>query len=363
MLLVLHIRRTVRYLFFVWDKLVRRKRNLDATQRIEFYLSMWKDASAVLHAEFSELDGGYSSVLLNGRTTTMYQNLVMIDHPVTVKIARDKPMALRTLKSNGISVPRHCAFSLQQLRLGDEFLKEIGAACVVKPAHNSAGGDGVTTNVRSRRDLHRAAIYASLYSHLILIEEQIAGDSYRLLYLDGEMLDAIRRKSPTIVGDGHSTIKELVAQENARRARLNGETALTELSLDLDCINTLREAGLAPGSVSPQGMEVKLKLATNDNADHENESIPDLVCDSIVAEGALAARVLGVRLAGVDVITPKISVPLRESGGVINEVNATPGLHYHYQVVNRERRIPVAVPLLRHLLGITNGTSQQYKTT
>jgi cyanophycin synthetase len=90
--------------------------------------------------------------------------------------------------------------------------------------------------------------------------------------------------------------------------------------------------------------------ANQAGGDFDNESVRAIVSQALIAQGARAAGTLGIRLAGVDVITPDPRVGLDESGGVINEVNTTPGLHFHYQVRNREAMVPVAVPILRLLL-------------
>jgi cyanophycin synthetase len=70
----------------------------------------------------------------------------------------------------------------------------------------------------------------------------------------------------------------------------------------------------------------------------------------LVAEAREAAAQVGVRLAGVDLITSDLGRCLKESGGVIIEVNGTPGLHYHYQVADEANATLVAVPILRRLL-------------
>src|SRR3954471_12599556 len=59
-----------------------------------------------------------------------------------------------------------------------------------------------------------------------------------------------------------------------------------------------------------------------------------------------AALAVGLRLAGVDVITPDASQPLERAGGVVAEVNGTPGIHHHYHVADGANATPVAVPIL-----------------
>jgi len=98
---------------------------------------------------------------------------------------------------------------------------------------------------------------------------------------------------------------------------------------------------------------VKLKTVINDNAGAENESAAHLLCPSIIADGVRAAAAVGARLAGVDVITTDPSVPLAESGGVVLEVNTTPGFYYHYH--KRDDCCPVALNVLRAALADRGG--------
>src|SRR5688572_32104639 len=62
----------------------------------------------------------------------------------------------------------------------------------------------------------------------------IAGASYRLLYLEGRLIDAVRRDPPTVTGDGYSTIRRLIAHENRRRLERRPFTALDRKSTRLN---------------------------------------------------------------------------------------------------------------------------------
>ena len=99
-------------------------------------------------------------------------------------------------------------------------------------------------------------------------------------------------------------------------------------------------------------------MVINDNSQQDNFNAKHLLCKSIIEDGAAAAAAIGVRLAGIDVITPDPSVPLTESGGVILEVNTTPSYHHHYH--KRDGSYPVAVHLLPFLLA--NGVAEQHTT-
>jgi D-alanine-D-alanine ligase-like ATP-grasp enzyme len=185
----------------------------------------------------------------------------------------------------------------------------------------------------------------------VLVEEQVKGDTIRLLYLDGQLLDAVRRGPPTVVGDGKSSISRLVRRLNQRRLDAGYKLAQVVLLYDLDMKQTLARQGLAWQSVPADGQRVVLKTVINENVADNNERVLDQVSESVISSGARAAEVVGVRLVGVDIITPDMSRRLEDVGGTILEINTGPGYHYHY--FTRDGACRVAVPILRACLGDT----------
>jgi cyanophycin synthetase len=271
-----------------------------------------------------------------------------IDDPVTLAIAGDRPLTYRLLTGAGLRIPRYAEFTLQELARAIDFMEAGRRDCVVKPARGTGGGRGVTTGIRRRSHLALAAAAASVYGDDLLIEEQLEGANYRLLYLDGVLLDSYVRQPPTVVGDGRSTVARLVRRANADRLSRGSGLSQVLLTIDLDMRRTLSKQGLSLRSVPPAGAVVTLKTVVNENCGADNAMATHLLCDSIIADGARAADALQVRLAGVDVVTLDPSVPLAPAGGAILEVNTTPGFYYHYH--KREAAFPVAVHLLKKLL-------------
>jgi cyanophycin synthetase len=125
--------------------------------------------------------------------------------------------------------------------------------------------------------------------------------------------------------------------------------------MDQDCRASLREAGLSLRSVPARDAEVTVKGVANYGGEADTETVRGEIGAGLREQAARAAAALGVRLAGVDVITRDPTKSLDECGGVVNEVNTTPGLHFHYQVHNQAAMMPVAVPILRVLLGLGTG--------
>jgi len=183
----------------------------------------------------------------------------------------------------------------------------------------------------------------------LLIEHQVAGENYRLLYLDGVLIDAIRRGSPTLAGDGRHRVGELVARMNAERVKGGGQRGQTLVSTDLDYARTVAAQGLTPDSIPASGAVVRLKTTINESAPENSHPARDALCDAVIEQGALAAATVGARWAGVDIITVDPGVPLQRAGGVVVEVNTTPGLSMHLH--GRPGEVNPAVALLRGLAG------------
>jgi cyanophycin synthetase len=315
------------------------------------YAAMWSQAARDAGAEVVDLGGGFLELRKGPARTRVWGHWVAVDDIVTRRLALEKAVAHRMLRAAGLPVPEQAPFAARDLAPALAFLRGASGACFVKPAGGS-GGAGATGCVVSPRQLRRAARRAARRSRSLLIERQVAGDVYRLLFLDGELLDVIRRDPPRVTGDGASTVAALIAAENRRRFAAAGARGASPwlLTIDLDCIFTLERAGSSLASVPPPGERVAVKTAVNSNGPEDNESVHGAVGEALIAQAALAAQVIGVRLAGVDVVPPDPAAALDRAGGVILEVNATPGLGYHYAVRNPGRTDPVATQILRRLL-------------
>ncbi len=315
--------------------------------RGDFYERLWADAAAEVGATFRHLGHGICEIRRDGLVTRVQQNCTPIDDFVTMTLALNKTLVYRLLAAEGLPIPRHREFTLRTIRQAADFLDGTPDPCVVKPASGTGGGQGITTGIRSHRQLAWAATAAAQASGDILIEEQIPGDNYRLLYLDGVLLDAIWRRAPRVTGDGRSTVRRLVEEANRARLSRGAEVSQVLMSIDQDMKNTLAGQGLSLSSVPPAGAVVPVKTVINQNIAEDNVTVTDRLCPALVADGARAARCVGVRLAGIDVITRDPTVPLADSGGVVLEVNTTPGFHYHYH--KNDGSYPVAVRVLDQL--------------
>jgi D-alanine-D-alanine ligase-like ATP-grasp enzyme len=324
---------------------------LASDPRKSAYRVIWQQAADAVGAELHPLHGEFLELRAGERRVRVWRHWVPLDDAVTLRLALDKTAVHEILTRAGLPLPEHEEWDASKLNGAVEFLERSPTPCVVKPT-GGASGSGATTGVRTRDQLLRARLRAARLSRRLLIERQAEGDMYRLLFMDGELLDVVRRRPPRVTGDGRATIRELIAAENAGRLDPAHPVSMPILRVDLDCLFTLEAASLSLESVLPEGETIQVKTVTSQNRIEDNETVREPIAPELVAEAREAAAQVGVRLAGVDSITPDLSRSLKESGGVIIEVNGTPGLHYHYQVADEANATPVAVPILRRLLEI-----------
>ena len=327
------------------------RRQKSGKHHTAFYEQTWREAAEELGGTWTALVSGIAEIEIHGKRTRVDGSVSEVDNPVTIAVLHDKPLTHRLLAGQGLSVPRHAAYSLKNMEPAVEFLKSIQGDCVVKPSGGTGGGRGVTTGIRRGSHLARASANAAVYGDDLMIEEQVAGDNYRLLYLDGELIDSFIRRLPTVIADGRSTIARLVDRANDERLKHGSGISQVLLTIDLDMRRTLANQGLSLRSVPAAGTRVTLKTVVNENTGADNTTATPQLCKSIIDDGAKAVRALRVRFAGIDIVTRDPGIPLAESGGVILEINGTPNLYYHYH--KHDGRFPVAVHLLRRLLNLS----------
>lgn len=298
--------------------------------REDFYNIMWRSAAEATGARFSALPDGTAEIWRSNQLITVCANKTSLDDRATVSRADDKLLVSCLLAQSGIPVPRHIVIVIGEFEKALQMLRFSRLPLVVKPAANTGAGAGVSTNVTTEHRLRVAVAWARAYGPSILIEEQLEGDCYRVLVMDGEVVDTVVRHPPRVVGDGRSTIRQLVRSENKLRRE---RTLLAQglIRFDPDLHNSLSSRGLRLGSRPTKGQVVVLKRVINDNGARDNVPANGRLCSAILESARKAAEVVGARLAGVDIICRDPRVPLECSRGGVIEVNTNPGLYYHYR--------------------------------
>ncbi len=244
-------------------------------------------------------------------------------------IAQGKELTKKILREIGVPVPD--GRPVKDADDAWEAAQEIGLPVVVKP-QNGNQGRGVATNLRSEAEVRAA--YAAAYAREdeVLLEKYAPGCDWRLLVIGDKLVAAARREPAHVFGDGKRTIRDLVAEVNKDPRRSDGHaTALSFVKLDDVALEVLKSQGFEADSVPPSGLKVLIRRNANLSTGGTAEDVTDTVHPDVAARAIEAAKVVGLDIAGIDIVAEDISQPLEDQHGVIVEVNAAPGLRMHLE--------------------------------
>lgn len=245
---------------------------------------------------------------------------------VAVDVASDKDLTKTLLVQASIPVPRgRVAASVQEAVAA---LEEFGRV-VVKPL-DGRQGKGVSLNLSTAEEVERAYEIAREFSSLVLVEEMFEGRNYRVLVVGGRMVAASERTPCHVLGDGRSTVAELIERANCDEMRGEGhEKPLTKIKVDEISREHLRKNGRSLSDVPAAGEVVTLRESVNLSTGGTAKDVTDVVHPTVARACERAARAVGMDVCGVDLILEDISAPLNESVGGVIELNAAPGLRMH----------------------------------
>lgn len=244
-----------------------------------------------------------------------------------VDLAGDKEDTKLLLHEAGIPVP-FGGTCIDAESLKNE-LQRVGYPCVIKPV-NGNHGNGATTNVKKEAEAIIAFKLAQKFSNRIIVERWINGLDYRLLVINYKLVAAAKRTPAHIIGDGQSTIQELIDEVNADPRRGSGhENMLTKIEVDKMTQHILNFKKVKLNSVL-QNMEVLyLKTTANLSTGGTSEDITDTVHPENVLMAERISRIIGLDICGIDIMVADLKTPIKENGGAVIEVNAAPGFRMH----------------------------------
>lgn len=262
-----------------------------------------------------------------------------------VDIASDKKLTNQLLAATGVPVPRS-----EVVRDADGAVaaaERIGFPVALKPLDGNHGR-GVMLDLTDAAAVRAAFDVARAQSRggSVVVETYLVGNDYRCLVIGGVLRAVAQRVPAHVDGDGEHTLADLVEITNADPRRgIGHEKVLTRIKVDDESIGYAREQGFEMTDVPPRGRRVYLKRTGNMSTggisiDRTEEAHPDNV---EIAE--LAARVVGLDIAGIDLICPDVGQPVRDTGGGIVEVNAAPGFRMHTHPTEGEAQY-VAKPVI-----------------
>ncbi|MBD2076567.1 cyanophycin synthetase [Phormidium sp. FACHB-592] len=266
---------------------------------------------------------------------------------LAVELASDKEGTKQILREAGVPVPRGTVIGyLDEL---EGAIADVGGYPIVIKPLDGNHGRGITINIMSWEQAEAAYDAAKEVSREVIVERFYQGRDHRVLVINGKVVAVAERVPAHVVGDGSSTIKALIDQTNEDPLRGEGhENVLTKLEVDRTTWQLLEQQGYDLETVLPEGEIFYLRATANLSTGGIAVDRTDDMHPENIWLAQRVAKIIGLDIAGIDVVTPDISRPLREVDGVIVEVNAAPGFRMH---VSPSRGIPrnVAEPVLSML--------------
>ena len=254
-------------------------------------------------------------------TTTANTNMIAVD------IAGNKHATKKLLGDMGVPVPR--GFRIRDKEELEKTLDSVGYPVVVKPLDGNHG-KGATVGINDLEHAEIAFDKAKEYSRWVIVEKQIQGADFRALVVNNRLIAVAERIPAHVVGDGVNTIEKLIEKTNADPRRGYGhENVLTTIDIDNQTMRCIRSKGYELDTILPKDEILHLKTTANISTGGTAIDRTDEVHPQNVFLFERIARIIGLDVAGVDIIAPNVSEPLADNGGGIIEVNAAPGFRMH----------------------------------
>jgi cyanophycin synthetase len=243
-------------------------------------------------------------------------------------LSKDKNATSSLLARIGIPVPRQRLVTSIEEAL--QAAEDIGYPVVTKPL-DRGNGRGVSVGLAHADALRWGFEEACKYGEQVIVEQFVAGEDHRILVINGRMVAAAKRIPGHVVGDGDSTIAELVAaaNEDPRRGH-EYDKLMVRLEFDAQAEQVLAEAGLTRDSVPSRGQVVPLRRTANVSTGGTCVDVTEIIHPDNRDAAIRASRVLDLNIAGADFLSTDITRSYREIGGGICEVNFSPGLRPHW---------------------------------
>jgi len=248
---------------------------------------------------------------------------------IATGLASDKEGTHSVLKDMGLPVPLQAMFSSEDEAVSAS--RRMGYPVVIKPL-DANHGRGISINLTTDEEVREAFHVAKEQGHsrYVLAESFITGYDHRMLVINGELVAVAKRVPGHVVGDGKSTITELVDIVNSDPRRGVGhEKVLTRLEIDSPARHLLREAGYDENTVLKKDQQFFLRSTANLSTGGTAIDMTDVVHPDNREMAVRAVRAVGLDIGGVDFLTDDITVSYKDIGGAIVEVNAGPGFRMH----------------------------------
>lgn len=278
---------------------------------VESYLDLNKiSMGASMYAVEAQKRGGHvdwlssrQAMVTYGKKKFIAYGYVATESALSVTICSDKVLTARYLTAAGVQTPATVPVASADEAV--EAAQSMGGAVVVKPSDGKKSR-GVTTNLSDEVSISSAYQHASSHGSEVLVQQYVeAKEEVRVIASPHEAIAVIKRVLPHVIGDGVSTIQQLIEDKNLQR-ELN--PALRKRGIPVDDLTErhLRQQGYSIADVPPRDTWVTVRNVAGLSAGADPHEAFDTT-DVRIKETAVAAvaAIPGLGWGGVDVIIEK----------------------------------------------------------
>lgn len=253
----------------------------------------------------------------NNQSKYVVGELAPLNNSVGTRLSKDKHITKNILNKIGIKTPQ--GFLLHDWKEVHILIKtgKLSYPLVVKPNEKAAGTD-VAANIQNIKELKTIVSLMEKKYPDFIVEKYCEGDDHRLTVIDGKVVASCKRVRPFIIGDGVSSLEELIEVFNKKREY--------KVKVDNEVLRSLKKQGIGLDSIIEKDKKVNLRENSNMTTGGMVVDVTDMVNPKFKKIAVKAVSELSLRFAGVDIITPDIS---KDSKYVITEINGLPGWDIH----------------------------------
>ena len=300
---------------------------------------------------FFYLGGGTYQLGCGEKLRLMNRSTGVLDSSIGAQMSTDKMITSNLIKMAGLPAPVN-GLAITSKNATD-IAHKIGWPIVVKPV-DADRGEGVTVGVINDKQLHSAFKHAKQFSKSkrVVVEREVEGVAHRVFVTNGKFIYTIKRLPKSIEGDGKSRVSELIKKANSVLKHelpwLRSET----FPDDNEAKKVMKASGYSLSSIPRIGEFIPLRKIQSTASGGSPQDLTNYIHPENIDISLRAAKLFGLEIAGIDIISPDIKKPWHENGAIINEVNFAPQLgiseiskiyipEYLNQIIDGDGRIPI----------------------
>jgi len=272
---------------------------------------------------FAHLGLGVYQLGWGSKARRLDRSTCELDSAIGSKLTQNKVSTANSLRAPGLPAPVHGVVTTENDAIS--IAKKIGFPVVIKPTDLDRG-EGVTVDISDEAGLKTAFAYSQKLSKSkkVIVERQVSGVCHRLFVANDKLLYAVKRHPMSVIGDAKRTIEELVNGEVVDQANKPPWSRSEIKSIDDLALNAFESLGFSAGSIPDKGVMVPLRRIESTEWGGVDQEVTTVVHPENLYISLQAAKLFGLHVAGIDIISPDITKPWYVNGAIINEVNFSP---------------------------------------